>query len=47
MRYLWYMETSTFLSVLQDIADSYNNTYHRTIGMRPAYVKYANQKEVR
>lgn len=47
MRYLSYKETSTFLPILQDIADSYNHTYHRTIGMRPADVKDSNQEEVR
>jgi len=47
MRYLSYMETSTFLPILHDIADSYNHTYHRTIGMKPADVKDTNQEEVR
>ena len=47
MRYFSYNETSTFLPVLQDIADSYNHTYHRTIGMRPADVRDNNQEEVR
>jgi len=47
MRYLSYMETSTFLPVLQDIADSYNHTYHSTIGMKPSDVKDTNQEEVR
>jgi hypothetical protein len=47
MRYFSYLETSTFLPVLQDIADNYNRTYHRTIGMRPADVKDTNQEEVR
>ncbi|KAL4230599.1 von Willebrand factor type A domain [Mactra antiquata] len=32
MRYFSYKDTGTFLPVLQDIADSYNHTYHRTIG---------------
>jgi hypothetical protein len=47
MRYLSYKETSTFLPILQDIADSYNHTYHRTIEMRPADIKDSNQEEVR
>jgi len=47
MRYLSYMETSTFLPVLQDIADSYNHTYHSTIGMKPSDVKDTNQEDVR
>jgi hypothetical protein len=47
MRYLSYKDSSTFLPILQDIADSYNHSYHRTIGMRPADVKDSNQEEVR
>ena len=46
MRSLSYKETSIFLPILQDIADSYNHTYHRTIGMRPTDVKESNQEEV-
>ncbi|WAR31101.1 YMD3-like protein [Mya arenaria] len=47
MRYFSYKETATFLPVIQDIADSYNKTHHRTIGMRPVDVKATNQEEVR
>ncbi|WAR09981.1 YMD3-like protein [Mya arenaria] len=47
MRYFSYKETSSFLPVLQDIAENYNNTYHRTIGMTPADVNDTNQEEVR
>ncbi|WAR05156.1 YMD3-like protein [Mya arenaria] len=47
MRYFSYKETSSFLPVLQDIAENYNNTYHRTIGMTPANVNDTNQEEVR
>ena len=36
-----------YLSVLQDIADSYNKTYHRIIGTRPAEVKPTNEVEIR
>lgn len=46
-RYFAYKETATYLPILQDIADNYNRTYHRTIGMRPADVKDTNQEEVR
>ena len=28
-----------YFNVLNDIVDKYNNTYHRTIKMRPTYVK--------
>ena len=46
-RYFSHEDTATYLPVLQDIADSYNHTYHRTIGMRPADAKDKNQEEVR
>ncbi|WAR21875.1 YMD3-like protein [Mya arenaria] len=46
-RYFSYKETSTFLPVLQDTADNYNHTYHRTIGMRPVDVTDNNLEEVR
>jgi len=45
--YFSYEDTATYLPVLQDVADSYNHTYHRTIRMRPADVKDSNQEEVR
>lgn len=46
-RHFAYKDTVTYLPVLQDIADNYNQTYHRTIGMRPADVNDGNQEEVR
>ncbi|WAR11150.1 YMD3-like protein [Mya arenaria] len=46
-RYFTDKDNYNYLPVLQDIADSYNNTYHRTITMRPADVKNNNQEEVR
>jgi hypothetical protein len=46
-RYFTYTEDYTYLPILQDIADSYNNTYHRTIGTTPADVKISNSEEVR
>ena len=30
---------NVYFDVLNDIADKYNNTYHRTIKMKPIYVK--------
>ena len=38
---LWYVD------VLQDIVDSYNNTYHRSIGRTPAAVSLLNVGHVR
>jgi ribosomal protein L21E len=46
-RYFTYNEGFTYLPILQDIANSYNNTYHRTIGTTPADVKISNSEEVR
>jgi hypothetical protein len=47
MRYLSYKDTDSFLPVLQEIADNYNHTFDKIIGMRPADVKDTNQEEVR
>ncbi|WAR23034.1 hypothetical protein MAR_036703 [Mya arenaria] len=46
-RYFNHKDNYNNISVLQNIADSYNNTYHRTIDMQPADVKENNQEEVR
>ena len=36
-----------YIDVLQDIVDSYNNTYHRSIGRAPATVNLLNAGQVR
>ena len=46
-RYFTYKDNYSYLAVPQSIADSYNNTYHRTIGMSPAAVNDNNAEEVR
>ena len=46
-RYFSYKDTANYMPVLQDFAENYNQTYHRTIGMRPTDVKDTNQEEVR
>jgi len=46
-RYFSYKDNYSYLPVLQDIVDSYNRTYHRTIDMTPVDVKDANSEEVR
>jgi len=46
-RYFSYKDNYSYMPVLQDIVDSYNHTYHRTIGMIPADVRDANSEEVR
>lgn len=46
-RYFDFKNTANYLRILNDIAENYNHTYHRAIGMRPADVKNGNQEEVR
>lgn len=46
-RYLTHADTYSYLPVLQDIANSYNKTYHRTIQTTPNKVKENNEEEVR
>ena len=46
-RYFTFKDDYTYLPILQDIADSYNKTYHRTIGMKPADVNQNNEEQVR
>ena len=45
-RYFTYKDDYMYLPVLQKIADSYNKTYHRTIGTTPAEVKLTNEEEI-
>ena len=46
-RYFTYKDDYKYIPVLQNIAVSYNRTYHRTIGTTPAEVKSSNEEEVR
>jgi transposase InsO family protein len=45
-KYLTHNNTHRFIDVLPDLMHSYNNTYHRTIGMAPAQVNAANAADV-
>ncbi|XP_053380166.1 uncharacterized protein LOC123555679 [Mercenaria mercenaria] len=47
IRYFTYKDDYNYIPILEDIADSYNQTIHRTIGMAPADVNDANEEEVR
>lgn len=47
MRYLNYKDNYMYLPIIDDIVESYNQTFHRTIGVRPIDVKETNQEEVR
>lgn len=44
MRYLRHNKTDRYVDVLQDFADSYNNTSHRSINMKPSDVNSSNEK---
>ena len=41
------MNTRRYLDVIDDIVHSYNNTYHRSIGMAPSQVDADNEDDVR
>ena len=46
-RYFTHANTRRYVDVLDDLLHSYNNTYHRSIGMSPAKVDTDNEDEVR
>ena len=45
-RYFTKYQTLRYLDVLQHLVDSYNASYHRSIGMSPVEVNVVNQEEV-
>ena len=45
-RYFTKNQTLRYVDVLQDFVRSYNDTYHRSIGMAPSAVNGANQEMV-
>ena len=45
-KYLTHRETLTYVEVLSEMVASYNHTVHRTIGIPPAEVTWANQTTV-
>ena len=45
-RYLTRKNTYKYIDVLNDIVESYNNSYHRSIKRPPSTVNYKNQEEV-
>lgn len=45
-RYLTYRNSNRYVDVIADIVNSYNNTWHRSIGMSPTEVNYDNQQLV-
>ena len=46
-RYFTAVNSLCYIDVLQDLVDSYNNTYHRSIGRAPATVIFVNFGTVR
>ena len=46
-RYFTHANTRRYVDVLDDLLHSYNNTYHRSIGMTPVEVGRHNEEEVR
>ena len=45
-RYFTKYQTVRYIDALQDFVQSYNDIYHRSIGMAPSQVNAANQEEV-
>jgi len=45
-RYFTYAKTQKYTDVLDDLVHSYNNTYHRSIGMAPSQVTIDNSQEI-
>jgi hypothetical protein len=45
-KYFTHRQTLTYMDVLSEMVASYNNTLHRTIGIPPADVTWANQTTV-
>lgn len=46
-KYFTYKNTHRYIDVLEDLLCSYNNTYHRSIGMTPSEVTLENENVVR
>jgi len=46
-RYFTHTNTRRYVDILDDLVHSYNNTYHRSIGMTPAEDGPHNEDEVR
>jgi hypothetical protein len=46
-KYFTHKNTYRYIDILQDLVHSYNNTYHRSIGMTPAEVSIDNEDIVR
>ena len=46
-RYFTHRNTRRYEDVLQDIMHSYNNTFHRSIGMKPSEVNASNEQKIR
>ena len=45
-RYFTYSKSQKYIDVLDELVDSYNNTYHRSIGMAPSQVTIDNTQQI-
>jgi len=45
-RYFTYAKTRKYVDVLEDLVESYNNTFHRSIGMAPNEVTVDKQQQI-
>jgi transposase InsO family protein len=45
-KYMSYENTLTYIDVLQDVVNSYNHSFHRSIQMEPALVSKLNERQV-
>ena len=45
-RYFTYTNTRTYIDVLPELLESYNNSYHRSIKMKPSQVNKSNESLV-
>ena len=45
-RYFTYSKSQKYIDVLDELVDSYNNTYHRSIGMAPSQVTDDKTQEI-
>lgn len=46
LKYFTHFKTKKYIDVLNLLVESYNNTYHSTIKMKPAEVNANNQNQV-
>ena len=45
-RYFSFANTFRYIDILQELVDGYNNSYHRSINMKPVNVNVMNAQDV-